>query len=230
MIVAVHQPNYLPWLGFFRKMAACDVFVLLDNVQYPRRGFCNRTRVKSPQGEVVWLTVPVIKGKYTEQISEIKLFEPEKNLKKQRLLLHHFYRRTPYYQLLADRIEAVFEGTWLELAPINIELIKVLAELLGINTPIITASSLGEVVGAKSERIIALCRVLGADTYLSGEGARAYNDPQAFAEAGIKLVYQRFIPPEYPQGDAPFIAGLSVFDLIAHTGLSCRKFVGTKLN
>lgn len=229
MIVAVHQPNYLPWLGFFRKMAACDVFVLLDNVQYPRRGFCNRTRVKSPQGEAVWLTVPVIKGKYTQQISEVKLFEPVHNLKKQNLLLRHFYGRTPYYSLLAERLETIFAGTWLELVSLNMELIKVLANLLGINTPILTASSLGGVVGAKSERIIAFCRELGADTYLSGEGAKVYNDPQAFTAAGIKLVYQKFISPEYPQGDSPFIAGLSVLDLIAHIGLSGRKFVFTGL-
>lgn len=229
MIVAVHQPNYFPWLGFFRKMAACDVFVLLDNVQYPRRGFCNRTRVKSPQGEAVWLTVPVIKGKYTQQINEVKLFEPAQNLKRQSLLLRHFYGRTPYYSLLAERLETILTGTWLELVSLNIELIKALANLLGISTPILTASSLGGVDRAKSERIITICRELGADTYLSGQGAKAYNDPQAFNAVGIKLLYQNFFSPEYPQGDGLFIAGLSALDLIAHTGLSGQKYVCTGL-
>jgi len=109
---------------------------------------------------------------------------------------------------------------WSSHEPLNVTLIKVFAEILGIHTPLLPASSLGELEDVKSGRIIALCQKLGADTYLSGEGGRAYNDPQAFAAAGIKLVYQKFIPPRYPQGEGAYLGGLSVLDLIAHTGLA----------
>jgi hypothetical protein len=225
MKVAVHQPNYLPWPGFFHKMFHCDVFVLLDNVQYPRRGFCNRTMVKSPQGKAVWLTVPVMKSRYAQQIRDVQLFQPEENLAKQHLTLQHFYGRAPYYRHLADRLEAVFAEKWMHLAPLNVMLIKVFADILGIHTPLLLASSLGELTEGKSGRIIALCQKLGADTYLSGEGGRAYNDSEAFAAAGIKLVYQKFVPPCYPQGGGNYLSGLSVLDLIAHTGSASRQYL-----
>ncbi len=224
MRVAVHQPNYLPWLGFFKKMALCDAFILLDNVQYPRREFCNRTRVKSPQG-AVWLTIPVIRGSINQQIREVKLFEPERNLVQQSKVLRHYYGQAPYYRLLATYLEPIFAEDWAELLPLNVALIKALADILGISTPLLFASGLGEPSGVKSERIIAICRQLGADTYLSGQGGRTYNDPGAFAAAGIKLVYQNFTPPEYPQGGEAFIPGLSVLNLIAYTGLASRRYL-----
>ena len=224
MRVAVHQPNYLPWLGFFQKMGLCDAFVLLDNVQYPRREFCNRTRVKSSQG-AVWLTIPVIRGNVNQQIGEVKLFEPKRNLAQQSKRLHHYYGQAPYYRLLATYLESVFAEDWAELLPLNVALIKALADILGINTPLLLASGLGESSGVKSERIIAICQQLGADAYLSGQGGRAYNDPKAFAAAGLKLVYQNFTPPVYPQGGEAFIPGLSVLDLIAYTGLASRRYL-----
>lgn len=224
MQVAVHQPNYLPWSGFFQKMVQCDVLVLLDNVQYPQRDFCNRTRVKSPQG-LAWLTLPVKQASFDQKIKEMKLFEPQKNLGRQMKTLRHYYGRAPYFTFLAKKLLPIFEETWEDLLSLNLALIKVLAELLGINTTLVLASSLGEIVEGKSKRIIYLCQKLGADTYLSGQGGAAYNDSQAFAEAGLELKYQNFIPPLYPQGAGPFLPRLSVFDLIAYTGQESGRFL-----
>ncbi|MBE3582358.1 MAG: WbqC family protein [Thermoanaerobacteraceae bacterium] len=104
-------------------------------------------------------------------------------------------------------------------------LIKTLAAILGITTPLVLASSLGEPPASKSERLIYLCQRLGADTYLSGRGAVAYNDPGAFAAAGLKLEYQAFTPPVYPQGYGTFIPNLSVVDLIMHQGPASRRLL-----
>lgn len=131
-----------------------------------------------------------------------------------------------FYWIMCSIPAAVFViEPWSSHEPLNVTLIKVFAEILGIHTPLLPASSLRELEDVKSGRIIALCQKLGADTYLSGEGGRAYNDPQAFAAAGIKLVYQKFIPPRYPQGEGAYLGGLSVLDLIAHTGLASRQYL-----
>lgn len=224
MRAAVHQPNYLPWPGFFRKMAQCDVFVLLDNVQYPRREYCNRAKVRSPQG-AFWLTLPVEKAGLDAKISEVRISEPEKNLARHLKTLRYFYGRAPFYDVLENRLGPLYEKTWDRLLPLNTALIEVLAGILGITTPVVLASCLGEPAGGKSERIIGICRKVGADTYLSGRGAEAYNDALLYAEAGITLEYQVYEPPVYPQGGKEYISGLSVVDLLAYHGPAGRRYL-----
>lgn len=224
MRMAVHQPNYLPWAGFFHKMASCDVFVLLDNVQYPRRDFCNRTRIKSSRG-AYWLTLPVSKGPFAQKINETRLFEPGTNLPHHLETLHHFYARAPYYVFLNQQLRPIYEQSWEYLLPLNLALIKALAAILGISTPLVLASSLGDPPGNKNERLIYLCRQLGANTYLSGRGAASYNDPAALAAAGIRLEYQTYVPPVYPQGHGTFIPNLSVVDLIMSQGPASRRLL-----
>ncbi|OIQ12665.1 WbqC family protein [Neomoorella thermoacetica] len=226
MRVAAHQPNYLPWTGFFHKMANCDVFVILDNVQFPRRDFCNRTRIKSPRG-AYWLTLPVVRGAFEQKINETRLFEPDTNLPRHLKTLHHFYARAPFYNFLIQKLLPIYEQSWEYLLPFNLALIKTLAAILGITTPLVLASSLGEPPAGKSERLIYLCQQLGADTYLSGRGAVAYNDPVAFAAAGLKLEYQSFTPPVYPQGYGIFIPNLSIVDLIMYHGSASQRFLCT---
>ncbi|WP_258361160.1 WbqC family protein [Moorella sulfitireducens (nom. illeg.)] len=226
MRVAAHQPNYLPSTGFFHKMANCDVFVLLDNVQYPRRDFCNRTRIKSPRG-AYWLTLPVAKGAFEQKINETRLFEPDRNLPRHLETLRHFYARAPFYNFLNQMLLPIYEQPWEFLLSFNLALIKTLAEILGITTPMVLASSLGEPPAGKSERLIFLCQQLGADTYLSGRGAEAYNDPGAFTAAGLRLEYQTFTPPVYPQGHGTFIPNLSIVDLIMYQGPASRRFLCT---
>lgn len=224
MRAAVHQPNYLPWPGFFHKMARCDVFVLLDNVQYPRREYCNRAKVRSPQG-AFWLTLPVEKAGINAKVSEIRISEPGRNLVRHFKTLRQLYGRAPFFDSVEDNLAPLYRKTWDRLWPLNTALIGALAGMLGIFTPIVLASSLGEPAGGKSERIIALCREVGADTYLSGRGAKDYNDPQAYAAAGITLVYQDYAPPVYPQGGQEYIGGLSVVDLLAYHGPESRRYL-----
>ncbi|MBE3582357.1 MAG: WbqC family protein [Thermoanaerobacteraceae bacterium] len=108
MRVAAHQPNYLPWTGFFHKMANCDVFVILDNVQFPWSDFCNRTRIKSPR-EAYWLTLPVVREAFEQKINETRLFEPDKNLHRHLKTLHHFYARAPFYNFLIQKLLPIYE-------------------------------------------------------------------------------------------------------------------------
>lgn len=224
MRIAIHQPNYLPWSVFFHKMAICDVFVLLDNVQYPRRDYCNRTQIKSPLG-VYWLTHPVERGHFHQQIKEIRLSQPEESLKRHLETLHHFYNKAPCYQYLLSSLKPIYKKHWNFLLPLNITLIKAIADLLGITTPLLLASSLGDPPHGKSKRIVYICKKLGADTYLSGLGAKKYNDPEDFVAANINLDYHNFIPPIYAQGIDTFIPNLSIIDLIAYHGPESRAFL-----
>lgn len=224
MRAAVHQPNYLPWTGFFHKMANCDIFVLLDNVQYPRREYCNRTLVKTSQG-ACWMSLPVVKNTIDQKISETRLFEPEKNLYRHWKTLRHCYARAPYWKNIEQKLEPLYEQPWEFLLSLNIELINALRNLLGISTPMILSSSLGDSPAAKSGRIIHICRQLGANTYLSGKGAEAYNNSGEFTGAGIELRYQDYVVPEYLQGKGDFIPGLSVLDLFAYEGPESRNII-----
>ena len=221
---AVHQPNYLPWSGFFHKMASCDVLIILDNVQYSRRSFCNRTQVKSPSG-ALWLTLPIVKGPVEQEINQTRLFEPSKHLSRNFETLRHLYARAPYFSLLESELRLIYHQPWEFLLPFNLNLIRILANILEITTPIILASNLGKPPADKNQRIIFLCQQLGADTYLSGIGAKAYNDPQSFITAGLTLEYQSFQPPVYSQGKGDFISGLSIIDLIAYAGPKSRQLL-----
>ncbi|MDA8235171.1 MAG: WbqC family protein [Clostridia bacterium] len=216
MILAIHQPNYLPWLGFFDKLKQADLMVILDEVQFPRRDYCNRTMIKTAQG-VQWLTVPV-KARAATPIKDVELAESRTNLAKHWQIIVHNYGKCPYFPQYAAEMAGYFHRYHHRLAELNLALLKLVAGWLGIGTPIILESSLGRSMGKGSTRNVNICRYLGADIYLSGQGARAYNDEAAFASVGIELRYQEFRHPVYPQRYGEFIPGLSVIDYFFNTG------------
>ena len=199
--VSIHQPNYIPWAGYFHKLAACDVFVLLDAVQYPRgRSFAARNRIKTPNG-VAYLTVPVSVPKGQEGKAtylEVELADPrwkEKHLR----TVEGSYRRAPHfdevYALYARELEP--ERPFAEL---TIALIDAVAGYLGIETRRVRLSELLGSFGQKTDLIVDVCRALDASTYLSGTGGgRDYNDEELLRAHGIELRYDDYEPPVYPQ-------------------------------
>lgn len=222
MKVAIHQPNFLPWLGYFYKMAKCDVFILLDNVQYEKNGPTNRVKIKTPQGSL-WLTLP-IKRNFPQLIKEAELvnFTGQKENIIKALKLN--YQKAEYFDFLFPELEEVLKKDWKYLSELNMNLIKLIKEKLKIKTKLEVASDY-EVVGKGTDLLVSLCRAFKADAYLSGKGAKKYQEEEKFKLAGIKLEYSDFIHPVYPQLWKDFIPGLSVIDLIFNCGPKSNDFL-----
>lgn len=226
MIVAVHQPNYLPWIGFFQKVASVDVFVILDSVQYPRgASVANRNRIKTANGEQL-LTVPVSIPKGSQgRISYADVQTAGVHWKKQHLKgIRMAYGRAPYFQRYYRVLERAFADTT-SLLEINLNFIYFCIKELEIRAHIKLLSQLPVRPGAKSELIVNICNEIGANSYLSGQGARKYNDETLFEANGIALTYQEFECPVYAQLHGEFVPNLSIIDLLFNCGPSSGRLL-----
>jgi hypothetical protein len=223
MIVAGHQPNYLPWLGFFDKINRSDVFIIEDNVQYEREGFTNRNKILTSNG-VRWLTVPIEHANKPLLINEVKIANKgEPNWERRHwLTLKHSYCKAPHWSDCSGFFEETYEREWTLLIDLNLHLINGIMRFLGIDKPLVMSSSLGA-EGKKSELIIAQCKAVGANVQLAGSGAKQYLDPKLFDKAGIALIYQEFMHPCYPQTSSGFVPNLSVVDYLFCTGAKVTK-------
>ncbi len=218
MIVAVHQPNFLPWLGFFYKWAACDRFVFLDDAQYSKNGFINRNRIKTPAGEQ-WISAPVRhKGRLGQTILETRLAEDHQWIKKVLGSIQGNYARAPFFEDYFPSLERALTDPPPLLAELNLSLLGWAAGHLGLSTPTVRASELTGVQGTATERLVSICRALAADTYLSGAGGQKYQDTDNFAAAGVELRQSDFDHPVYPQLWGDFWPNLSVIDLLFNVG------------
>ena len=215
-IVAIHQPQYLPTLRYFAKVAACDILVHLDTVQFQRRGFQNRNMVKTPHGARM-LTVPV--NAHRETVIADVTIDGAAWVDKHVTTLQHAYGKAPFYAPLGDEFLPMLKSGFVKLADLNIATTAWTLRGLGATCRQLRASELG-VAGAKGDLIIAVCKAVGAGVYYSGEGARAYQDPAAFAAEGIELRYQRFVHPTYPQlhADQGFLPDMAAIDLLVNAG------------
>jgi hypothetical protein len=221
-ILAVHQPNFAPWIGYFMKVAMADRFVLLDDVQFPKASWVNRTHVLGPGGKE-YLTVPV-RHPGLSPIRDVLIADLAWAKKHARKFEAHYHGAPG----LETAIEVLGDGGGEErLSAANEELIRRACRALDIATPLTRSSSLCLATSGPTERHIALCRRIGARTYLSGQGAAFYNDPVRFEEAGITLAYFSFEHPLYDQGREPFIPGLSVLDFLARTGPDAKRRFAT---
>ncbi len=221
MICAIHQPQYLPWLGYFEKMARADVFILLDNVQFKKNEWQNRNRIRTANGEGwQWLTVPVLHD-FGQLISEVRLNPTIDWRDQHKRAMELNYAKASFFTQYWPRIEKVYDREWTALGELNIELVKLLAELLGIKTSIFVASTL-PVNSTKTERLVDICRIIGADKYLAGAGCSEYMDFDLFRQAGIEVLVQQYLHPVYPQvwakNGTDFISHLSVIDLLFNCG------------
>lgn len=220
MKVAIHQPNYVPWAGYFFKVAQCDRFVFLDDAQYTKNSFINRNRIKTPQGEH-WLTIPVSVS-LGQLICEVKPLPgwAERHLK----TLQQSYAKTAGYKRYVEGIAAVLRAEHANLAELNIALVGHFCDLLGIATPRVRASELG-IAGSSDERLAAITAHLGGDAYLSGYGGANYQLQQTFASKNIALETYKFRPPAYKQQWGEFISGLSILDVLFCCGNEAMEII-----
>jgi hypothetical protein len=219
--VAIHQPNFLPWLGFFDKIARADVFVLLDSVQFPKKGgtWVNRVRILV-NGRETWLTVPIERSYHgTRAIREMRIRDDDGRWRETAIkTLRSAYGRAPFFDAIEAELQPLLRDATSDLATFNERAIRRICALLDLDTPLVRASEL-DADGAATDLLVSLVRAVGGDAYLAGGGAGGYQEDEKFAAAGIELRYQRFEPPVYPQrGSDTHVPGLSVVDAFAHVG------------
>lgn len=227
MILSAHQPNYLPYIGFFHKIINCDIFVIWDTVQFVKRGpfgWQHRNKIRTKNGWI-WLTVPVLtKGKYEQLIIDTRINNDMPWPRKHWNSIYLNYNRAPYFNKYSDFFAGLYKKRWDRLAELSETAIYYIAKALGIKTKIIKCSSLG-LNSHGTDLIINVCKKIGADTFLSGRHGRDYLDEEKFSEAGIRLIYQDFKHPGYEQVYKPFIENMSIIDLLFNAGENSLKIL-----
>jgi hypothetical protein len=218
LIVTIHQPEHLPWLGLFHKIDKADLFVLLDVVQFRKNYFQNRNRILGPNGPL-WLTVPVMMKGHTVATIETTLINNQVDWqKKHSKTIAACYGRHPNTDCVIPRIEEIYTREWTYIADLNEALIREFMAILGISTPAVRASELG-VTGNGSDLLLNITRRVNADVYLSGPSGRDYLDESLFDVAGIQVRYEEFHHPIYPQHQrSDFSSHLSTLDLLCNCG------------
>lgn len=219
--VAIHQPQYLPWVPYFDKADSCDLFVYLDNVQFQRRGVQNRNQIKTVNG-AHFLTVPV-KAKRDTKIMDVRIANQEWQ-RKHVLTIQHSYAHAPFSEWFEQGLRPIIEQPWEYLADLNIAVTEWLFGCLGITCRRIRSSELA-IRGAKDDLIMNICQAVGASVYISGQGAKSYQDADKFQARGIELRYQAYQNPRYPQcfSESGFLCDLSALDLVLNLGQQARQ-------
>ncbi|ADD69534.1 WbqC-like family protein [Denitrovibrio acetiphilus DSM 12809] len=224
--IAILQSNYIPWKGYFDLINMVDVFVIYDEMQYTRRDWRNRNKIKTAQGSQ-WLSIPVeVKGKYSQKIRETKIGDKSWAMKHWRSIVQN-YAKSVYFKEYKDIFEDLYKNMEKEnyLSEINYTFIKVISEILGIDTKIIWSNDLNIIEG-KTERLVDICEKLDGTTYLSGPSAQNYIDESLFLKAGITVEWMDYNGyPEYSQLYPPFEHGVTILDLIFNTGKEANKYM-----
>ena len=227
--VVISQPTYLPWTGYFRIMKEADVYVFLDNVQFEQRSWQSRNRIKSAQ-QFAWLTIPTHHDSQS-RICEVEI-DNSKPWKRQHLnAIKTSYGKAPYFNLYSSFFKSVYESSWTELVLLNIYMIKYFAAQLGLSPVFVRASKLG-MEGKRTTLLLDICKMFGADRYVSSIGARDYMEEDGakpiFEKEGIKVAFLEVNLLKYPQLFGEFIPELSVIDLLFNCGPDSSKILFEK--
>jgi hypothetical protein len=225
MILSANQPYFAPYPGFFYKALLSDVLVILDDVNFPQRTtWVNRNRFKNDQG-TLWMTIPVWKkGLGRQQISQVRICREGRWARKHPESLKSFYANAPYLKDHLDFIEEIFSTPFEKLIDLNMTIIRYLLKCLHIETRLVFLSELGVKIQA-TQRLVDICKAMGALTFLAQSQAEKYLDADLFRQNGIELRYFRYVAPVYPQLWGDFIANLSTFDLVFNCGPTARDIL-----
>jgi len=217
--IGIHQPNYWPWIGYWRKMVECDVFVLFDDVQLPQgKSYVTRALIKAQSG-TAWLTVPVEHKGELKPISEATIASANPWARKHWKTIETAYRRAPYFNDYAPAIAGIYEHSWERIADLNLECLRVAHDLLGISATLVNSSSLGVNDGG-TLHIVGIVEQLQGDVYVTGMGAGSarYMDEAAFNAKGIDVHPLTFEHPVYAQQWGEFTPNLSILDFLFNCG------------
>ncbi len=217
----IHQPDFLPWLGFFDRLLKSDLYIVLDHVQFARRGWTHRDSIKTSNG-ASWVTLSIQKAARDIAINEVQLM-PDAAWRQNNLnLIRQNYQKAPFFADLFPKLEELYTRGDEKMADMNVASLDLLEDLLDIHTPRMISSNM-DPQGASTEMLVDLLKKAGVTRYLSGQGARAYMDEKLFEDAGIEVVWQNFTHPVYPQLHGPFLPMLSSIDAIFNCGAEGTK-------
>jgi hypothetical protein len=228
MVVAINQPCYLPWRGFFALMKVADVFVFYDDVQFTsntKRSFFSRVQVKTAGGSR-WLTVPVRKsGRFGQRINEVEIVADAAWQPAHCGVIRQAFRGAPFAEAVEPALELLSGQRWERLADLTIATTRRMAELFGIQRKTLLSSELG-IPGSGSERVLRICEALGASRYVTGHGGLHYLDHERFEAAGIGVEYMDYDLSPYPQLHGPFVPYVTALDVLANTGSAAAAHLG----
>jgi len=218
MLVSINQPAYLPWAGYFHRIAVSDVHVVLDHVQFEKNSFTNRNMIRTPTDRM-WLTVPVkTGGRFGDlSISTLEIDDTSQWRRKHWSALSMNYSKAPFFQPHATYFESVYSREWRCLNDLLRDNLRYMLDALGITTPLLFSSDMA-LSEKKGQLVIEICKTVEADRYLSGPLGRDYLDPAAFEQAGIGLAYDDYVSPAYRQAYPGFEANLAAVDLLFNAG------------
>jgi len=225
MIVSIHQPNYIPWVGFFNKILSSDVYVVFDDVQFPRgKDYANRNQIKTNNGKK-WLTVPV-NGK--SQLRPWNKIEINNNdwIEQHLSLLESFYRKSEYFATYYPGLKEIYHRGHIKLIDLNLDLIKYILKEIGKDVDIVMSSDI-KTDKKGLDKILHILKELNATTYISGsgEGSKRYIDESLFKENSIKLIWQKFDQLEYKQQFGEFMPYMTILDLLFNHGPDSKKYI-----
>lgn len=215
-IVCIHQPDFVPHLGFFHRLLLADHFILLDDVKFIKDGWQHRDRIKSRNGST-WLTLSVRKGSHHQHINEVVMAEGNKWIDHNLNLLHECYSKAKYFPEVFPQVESIYRGDHRRMIDFNCALLDLAMGYFDISIPITRASEYG-IATTSSTRLLALVQAKQGDTYYSGTGSRDYLDEEIFRAAGVRVIWQDFTHPVYPQLHGDFEPMLSCLDVLFNCG------------
>jgi hypothetical protein len=221
--LVVSQPMFLPWVGLFEQIRLADVFIHYDDVQLPQgRSFMSRVQLKSANG-VSWLTVPIDHAKSGKLLNEVVMLKPEQWRDKHLRTIRHAYAKRPYFNLMFELVEKIYSQPTDHLAEFNINATQQIAQWLGLAPKFMRSSAMG-IEGASTERLVALCKAVDCDVYVTGHGALNYLNHQQFEDKGISVQYMNYRKVPYEQGQE-FTPYVSILDAIANCGARTRDLL-----
>lgn len=217
MILTAHQPVYLPWLGLFHKIAIADAFCYFDDVQYQKKDWNNRNKLKGSNGEF-WLTVPVrSKDHHKKKVGKIEINNSVNWRKKHLKSIELNYKSASFFSLYIDFFRDCYSQDWERLADLNEYMLKWFLDILNIKVKYYKMSEIG-CDGSKSELVLDMCMKLNASIYIFGGLGTNYADAHKFNNHGIDVYFQEYFHSEYRQLHGPFIPYLSIVDLLFNEG------------
>ncbi len=222
MTVAVLQPSYIPWLGFFEQMMNVDTFVLYDDAQYTKNDWRNRNRLKS-NGGFEWLTIPV-NSSLGLQIKDVKIDANQNWQRKHIKTIVQLYSKAPFFEDVLAAFEPIWHKKYVFLIDAIVDSIRCTAAYLDIKTKTVFSSEIGA-VGDKNQKLVGICKSLGADKYYSGLSAQNYINTELFSINGIEVAFQHYEHPVYPQIHGEFISHLSILDLLFNCGKNGKRII-----
>ena len=225
MIISIIQPSFLPWLGYFEQMAVANLFVYLDDVQYTRKDWRNRNRLKSPSG-IKWGSVPVHKGAGRGMLIKDACINYNNAWQENVIAkIVQWYRKATYFDDVFPLFRDVLENRYDFLVDLNYALDRKIMGYLEISTPLYKSSDIAKKSRDQNMEIIEICSYHGADILYDGKSAQQFIDKEMFRRSGISVIFQDYKHKPYPQLWGDFVSHLSVLDLLMNCGLQSREIL-----